>query len=367
MNIKQFLKPDKRKIVAFVLIIIGFLLPLFLYDSFCISWGSDICNIVGAFRLLSWIFNPFFGQSLFFPVMFGFVESWILSLVYWYLLACFLIRFSKLNWILLIGLILLFCSYIFAIGFGIPFSFGTENIIIYVIGSFLICFAIYKITKKKVLWTTLSCIILFIILVDFLYATSTYVNHFKTPLDIYTAINEGCDKLEKSGCLETDLSSITISQDLNGDGKINATDNMLYLCNNFLGPRDSPNDCKAYTCNCPLNKGLSFRIWNETYTGENKVKIWVKNLGTVDIDLTKASVYLSRAPAPKYGEEEEFNKAGRLNQNIIETSGNLISGYIGTIIISNNTEACKRVVNLTIENGLSDELTLCSCAGQELC
>lgn len=81
MNIKQFLKPDWRKFIVFIIILIISLMSVFFSGCF----SGRPCFI------FPWTIFTFI---LDFFMEFGFLGFWpvaIPSIIYWYLLSCFII------------------------------------------------------------------------------------------------------------------------------------------------------------------------------------------------------------------------------------------------------------------------------------
>jgi hypothetical protein len=101
MNLKQFLKPDWRKIVIFVIIIFFSLFDVFIYEKYgksstiieglCITheFGGTECEY--KLNPLFWIsFNiEINGEGeLYLKIL---TNTYLISLIYWYLLSCLIV------------------------------------------------------------------------------------------------------------------------------------------------------------------------------------------------------------------------------------------------------------------------------------
>lgn len=90
---KQFLKPDWRKIIIFIIVSVVLFLPLLIWQK----WKSELtsigfpipfysCHITGFYG-----FQPFVGTVARGPYCFFSGSALIIDLIIWYFLSCFII------------------------------------------------------------------------------------------------------------------------------------------------------------------------------------------------------------------------------------------------------------------------------------
>jgi len=89
MTLKQFLKPDWRKIVIIIFIIISLLIP-WVFMRTGPGTGMDIEHFT--FFLFSWIFLPLFQPCGYISgSICSTIPFFVIHVIYWYFLSCLII------------------------------------------------------------------------------------------------------------------------------------------------------------------------------------------------------------------------------------------------------------------------------------
>ncbi len=205
MNLKQFLKPDWRKIIVFVLFLFYSIYAYF--SGFPAPGGCATPGFLEIYSLFAFLITG----------RFFFYFGTLLNVIYIYLLSCLIIwiysNFRKIKKIYWVMIVLVFLVIPYIIFYLYSITYFNESYFAYYCGSALSS----EMAKSK------SCSIV-----------------MKNP----------------NGCITVDPSSIafdgTLSDlppyDANGDGKINSSDTLQSLCEEYFGVTGATAAEKASNC-----------------------------------------------------------------------------------------------------------------------